>query len=144
MAGSTVYLSRLLGVVLLIAAVLMLVDKDVAIATAVALGQDRGATLVLGIVRVLFGASIVLIHNVWTKGVWPLVVTLCGWLLMIRGIVILFLPRDVFGALVVSANVTEFYYLYAAIPLLLGAYLCLRGFSTRPAPPPAAEARPLR
>ena len=129
MAVSTVYLSRLLGVVLLIAAALMLIDKNAVIAGAVALGNDRIATLVLGIVRVVVGAGIVLIHNLWTKGFWPLVVTLCGWLLLLRGVGILFLPSDVFAALVAGAHVDEFYYVYAAVPLVLGAYLSLRGFS---------------
>ena len=129
MAVSTVYLSRLLGVVLLIAAALMLIDKNAVIAAAVALGNDRIATLVLGIVRVVVGAGIVLIHNLWTKGFWPLVVTLCGWLLLLRGVGILFLPSDVFASLVAGAHVDEFYYVYAAVPLVLGAYLSLRGFS---------------
>jgi hypothetical protein len=131
MAVSTVYLSRLLGVVLLIAAALMLIDKNAVIAAAVALGNDRIATLVLGIVRVVVGAGIVLIHNLWTKGFWPLVVTLCGWLLLLRGVAILFLPSEVFASLVASAHVGEFYYAYAAVPLVLGAYLSLRGFSAR-------------
>jgi len=138
MTVSTVYLSRILGILLLIAAVLMLADKEAMIAAAVAIGNDRGATLVLGIARVLVGAGIVLIHNVWTKGLWPLVVTLCGWLLLLRGVGILFLPQDVFGALVSDAHVPEFYYVYAAVPLILGAYLSLRGYSatTRPHAPP--------
>jgi hypothetical protein len=129
MAVSTVYLSRLLGGVLLIAAGLMLIDKNAVIAAVVALGNDRIATLVLGIVRVVAGAGIVLIHNLWTKGFWPLVVTLCGWLLLLRGVTILFLPSEVFASLVASGHVDEFYYAYAAVPLILGAYLSLRGFS---------------
>jgi hypothetical protein len=129
MAVSTVYLSRLLGVVLLIAAALMLIDKNTVIAAAVALGNDRIVTLALGIVRVVVGAGIVLIHNLWTNGFWPLMVTLCGWLLLLRGVAILFLPSEVFASLVASAHIDEFYYAYAAIPLILGAYLSLRGFS---------------
>jgi len=128
MAVSTVYLSRLLGVVLLIAAILMLVDKETMIAAATALGQDRTAILTLGIVRVVVGAGIVLIHNVWTRGFLPLVVTLCGWLLLLRGVAVLFLPSEVFTALVASAHVPEFYHLYAAIPVVLGVYLSLNGF----------------
>lgn len=137
MAAATIYLSRLIGIVLLIAAALMLADKPDAIRLAAAIGGDRTALLALGLLRVLAGAAILLIHNSWTRGLWPLVVTLVGWLILIRGIAGLFLPHEVFTAAVGGLFVPEFYYLYAAIPLILGAYLSLRGFSAtidRPAP----------
>jgi hypothetical protein len=93
-----VYLSRLIGVVLLIAAVLMLADRPDVTCIVPAVGDNGVALLVLGLFRLLAGAAIVLIHNVWTKGLWPLTVTLCGWLLLLRGVAGLFLPREVFSA----------------------------------------------
>ena len=75
-----------------------------------------------------------LTHNVWSKGLWPLVVTLTGWAMLMRGVMNFFLPPDVMAELMAGARVVDFYYLYAAIPLVLGAYLSLRGFSAT-APP---------
>ena len=129
MPALTIYLSRLIGVVALIIAVAMLTDKASVVASVEHLGQDRAALLLLGFVRVVFGAAIVLVHNVWTRGFWPLVVTLTGWAMLVRGVMNLFLPPDVMGTLLDSAHVVDFYYLYAAIPLALGAYLGLRGFT---------------
>ena len=85
--------------------------------------------LLLGLFRVVVGAAIVLIHNVWTRGFWPLVVTLTGWAMLVRGMINLFLPPEVMAALLADAHATDFYYVYASIPLVLGAYLTLRGFS---------------
>ncbi len=136
MPALTIYLSRLIGVVALIIAAAMLADKTTVVATVEHLGQDRTALLLLGVFRVIVGATIVLIHNVWSRGVWPLVVTLTGWAMLVRGVINLFLPPDVMASLVASSHAVDFYYLYAAIPLLLGAYLSLRGFS---APAPALE-----
>jgi hypothetical protein len=126
----TVYLSRLIGVVALIVAAAMLADKATVIETLRYLGQDRAAILLLGLFRVVVGAAIVLIHNIWSQGLWPLVVTLVGWSMLVRGVMNLFMPTDVMAAFVASLHVTDFYYLYAAIPLVVGAYLVLRGFST--------------
>ena len=133
MPAATIYLSRLIGPTLLAAAVLMLVDKSYTSGFAAAIMEDGRALLASSLFRVVVGAAIVLVHNVWTKGLWPLVVTLCGWLLLIRGVAGLFLPGDVFNAAVGGFYVADFYYLYAAIPLILGTYLFLRGFSA-PAP----------
>jgi hypothetical protein len=151
MPALTIYLSRLIGVVALIIAAAMLADREMVITAVGYLGQDRAALLMLGFIRVAFGAGIVLIHNVWSKGLWPAVVTLTGWAMLVRGVMILFVPADVMADLIAGAHVVDFYYLYAAIPLVLGAYLSLRGFSvsappievTAPvAPPPAKAATP--
>jgi hypothetical protein len=154
----TIYLSRLMGVVMLIIATAMLTDKEMVVTAIGYLGQDRAALLVLGLVRVTLGAGVVLIHNVWTKGFWPFLVTLCGWALLVRGVLVLFVPPDVIAGFIEGSRVIDFYYLYAAIPLVLGGYLALRGFSASappfevpglptaapPTKPPAAKTRPRR
>lgn len=132
MAAPTIYLSRLIGVVALILAAAMIVEKPAYVATVQLMLQDRALMLVLGIVGVVIGAAIVLVHNVWTRGLWPLVVTLVGWMLLLRGVVILLLPPEMVQQLVAIAHVRDFFYVYAALPLVLGTYLCLRGFTARP------------
>jgi hypothetical protein len=127
--AATVYLSRLIGVVALVIAVAMLADKATTLAAVDHLGSDRSSLLLLGVVRAGAGAGVVLIHNVWTRGFWPLVVTLTGWAMLVRGVMNLFLPTEVMAALVEAVHFREFYYLYALIPLLLGGYLGLRGFT---------------
>jgi hypothetical protein len=134
MPALTIYLSRLIGIVALVIGVAMLVDKQMVVMALGQLGVDRTPLLLLGFIRVACGAAIVLVHNVWSRGFWPLVVTLTGWAILVRGVMVLFVPPDVMAALLDAAHVYDFYYVYAAIPLLLGAYLSLRGFSAA-APP---------
>lgn len=133
MPAPTVYLSRLIGVVALVIGAAMLADRPAMLAAIEHLGQDRSVLIVLGTLRVGVGAGIVLTHNIWSRGTWPLIITLFGWFVLVRGVINLFLPPDVMASLFAAAHVVDFYYLYAAIPLVLGAYLVLRGFTT-PAP----------
>jgi hypothetical protein len=147
MEEPTVFLSRLIGLVSLIVAVPMVLDKPSMMATFGLLVEDRGLMLVLGIASVVAGAAIVLLHNVWHKGIWPLIVTLCGWALLIRGVLILFLPADVLTGLLTTLHVADYFYAYAVFPLLVGAYLCFRGFTATsapaaPAPLPQPIAKP--
>ena len=134
MPALTIYLSRLLGVVFLILAVALLANREMGVAALGQLGVDRTPLLLLGLVRVVFGVVIVLVHNVWRQGFWPLVVTLTGWVILVRGVAVLLIPPDAMAGIMNAAHVVDFYYLYAAIPLVLGGYLALRGFSAS-APP---------
>ena len=132
MPALTIYLSRIIGVVMLIAGVAMLMDKQMVIAAVSQLGIDRTPLLLLGLMRVAGGAAIVLVHNFWTRGFWPLVVTLTGWAILLRGVMVLFVPPDVMAVIVAASHFVDFYYVYAAIPLVVGICLSLRGFSAQP------------
>jgi hypothetical protein len=88
---------------------------------------------------------------VWRQGFWPLVVTLTGWAILVRGVAVLLIPPDAMAGIMSAAHVVDFYYLYAAIPLVLGGYLALRGFSASappfevaspPVAPPPAKQQP--
>lgn len=53
---------------------------------------DQDAVLFLGgIMAVLFGAFIVSSHNIWVLH-WPVIVTLVGWLSLIKGILLMASP----------------------------------------------------
>jgi hypothetical protein len=127
----TIYLSRLIGILALGVATTMLLDKPTFVATAEAIFQDRALMLARGLVGIGLGTGIVLVHNIWTRGPWPLVVTLFGWMLLLRGVWVLLLPADLLEQFVAAFHFLDFFYAYAAIPLVLGAYLSLRGFSAR-------------
>jgi len=142
MAARTIYLSRLIGLVCLIVAAALIADKQTMVDTVGMVFQDRPVMLVFSIGGVVAGLAIVLAHNVWSKRLLPLVVTLVGWIVLIRGLLLLFLPAEIIAWVFSALRFADFFYLYAAIPLILGAYLTLRGFAagTQPAPTRAAPA----
>jgi len=53
--------------------------------------KNKGTTLVLGLVILIVSFIIVSYHNVWNSN-WTVLVTLIGWLGMIKGITILLFP----------------------------------------------------
>ena len=50
--------------------------------------------LVPGLATVVFGLIVVFNHNIWTGG-WPVVVTITGWLVLLKGLTFLFGPKIV-------------------------------------------------
>jgi hypothetical protein len=62
----------------------------------------------------------VLGHNVWSGGV----VTLVGWVALIKGLVLLFLSPEAAAGLYLGAlHYEQLYYLYSAVLLFLGVHL---------------------
>ncbi len=128
MDRQTIYLGRLIGLFLLIAALAMFLDRDSIVEMATALIDDRALLLIVGLIALVIGLAIVIGHNVWTGGLFPLVITLFGWSQLVRGLLLLFLPAEAQIAFFQIMRLEDFFYVYAGIPLLLGAYLTAVGF----------------
>jgi hypothetical protein len=131
MSPVTTYLGRLIGLFLLIAALSMFLDRDSVVEMATALIDDRALLLIVGLIALGIGLAIVVGHNVWTKGLFPLVITLFGWSQLLRGVALLFLPAETQVAFFQVMRLEDFFYLYAGIPLVLGAYLTYAGFASK-------------
>jgi len=71
----------------------------------------------------------ILCHNVWWGGVQPIVVTLIGWLSLIKGALFLFLPPPAaVGVVFWGGAYEQYFYLDMAFGLALGVYLTVAGF----------------
>jgi hypothetical protein len=134
MAFRTLFLCRLLGLFFLICGLAMMLHKQVytaAIATAAYTPLDMRW---IAMIITLAGLAMVLAHNVWSKPVVAVIVTLLGWLTLIKGIAYLFLPaRWLDGFFMAVLNCGACFYLVTAFLLVLGAYLTYEGFTSKPA-----------
>ncbi len=127
----TIYLARFIGLFLLIVSVSMLLDRDSIIEMATALIDDRALLLIVGLIALGIGLAIVVGHNVWSGGLMPIVVTLFGWSQLLRGVALLFLPAETQVAFFQVMRLEDFFYIYAGIPLVIGAYLTYAGFTSQ-------------
>lgn len=130
MSPLTLYLSQLIGLALLLVGLSLFLRRDFYTETASAFIDDRPLLLILGMMRLIIGLAIVLAHNIWSGGAAAVIVTLVGWIELIRGALLLFLPADRLESMLEALQFEKLYYLYAALPVLLGAYLTYAGFTT--------------
>jgi hypothetical protein len=129
MSPRTVFLSRLIGLYLILISLAMAVHKQATVETMNALVLNTPELFVAGLVGVGAGLAMVLGHNTWSGGVLPVIVTLTGWLMLIKGILLVVLsPGDTYRLLVGGLHYEQFFYLYTAIPFVLGLYLTYAGF----------------
>jgi vacuolar-type H+-ATPase subunit I/STV1 len=128
MSPRTIYLSRLIGLFTLVVTASMIIDKPRAIETMTALVHDRSALLTMGVLATAAGMAIVLAHQVWRGGTLPVVVTLLGWMILLRGVVLLLLSQPATVRLVAWFRFDELFYLYLGLAVALGVYLTILGF----------------
>ena len=129
MSNRTVFLSRYVGLFELIVAVAMFAHQSDFVEAVTALLRDRPLLFLASVITVAVGLALVLAHNRWSDGAPALVVTLIGWMTLIKGVLLLLLPPAAALTLFVSElHYERFYYFYAALALALGIYLTAAGF----------------
>ena len=78
------------------------------------------------------GLAMVLAHNIWSGGALVVVVTLVGWITLIKSLSFLFLPPEVDAGLFLrQLHYQQLFYLYGAFSLVLGVYLTYGGFLSK-------------
>ena len=136
MAARTIYLSRLIGLFTLIVTLSMLADRPQALEMIRTVVQDRPALIILGLLGTAAGLGIVLGHQVWSGGALPVLVTVFGWVFLIRGTVLLCLSPEVTARLVDWFRFEDLFYVYLGFATALGLYLTVLGFSAMDAKRP--------
>jgi hypothetical protein len=89
--------------------------------------------LIYAIQSLAIGLAIILGHNVWSGGALPAVVTLVGWLICAKGLLLLFVPHEFLLGLLERLQYGEHYTLSILPSLMIGLYLTYAGFTARPA-----------
>jgi len=135
MRRQTVFLARLFGLFMTIVAVWMLVDEPDLGTTVQALVHDRPVTLLLSLMCLAAGLAIVLGHQVWVGGIAPVLVTLLGWILLVRGVVLLLLPAELLEHLADMLIGAGWLYLAGVVALGFGLILTFAGFRAPPIVP---------
>jgi hypothetical protein len=123
----THFLARLLGLYCIVISIMMLSRRQAMLAIVSSCVQNRELLFLVEILGLAAGLAIVLGHNIWSSGLPALIVTLIGWLTLIRSIILLFLSPDAIGRLIKAVRYEQNYYLFTAIPLLIGLYLTVAG-----------------
>jgi ribose/xylose/arabinose/galactoside ABC-type transport system permease subunit len=133
MSTLTAYLSRLIGLFFILVALCMVAHRQSTGETLTALTHNPPLLFTLGMVFLATGLAIVLSHNVWSGGALPVIVTIVGWVTLLRGLMLLSLAPDTLAWLLQTVHFDRLFYLYIAVTLALGAYLTYGGFRPTPA-----------
>ena len=126
----THFLARLLGLYCIFISIMMLSRRQAMLAIVTSCLQNPALLFLVELLGLAAGLAIVLGHNIWSSGFLPLIVTLIGWVTLIRSIILLFLSPEAIGRFVKAVRYEQNYYLFTAIPLLVGLYLTIAGLGS--------------
>lgn len=132
MSPRTIFLSRLIGLYCILVALSMITRRQATLESVTALLHNPSMIFIVGIITLAGGLAMVLAHNIWSGGALAVVVTLVGWIALIKGLFFLFLPSEVeAGFFLQQLHYQELFYFYGAVSLVLGVYLTYGGFTSR-------------
>jgi vacuolar-type H+-ATPase subunit I/STV1 len=110
----------------------MITRKQATLESVTAVLRDPSMMFVLGAITLIAGLAMVLAHNIWSGGALVVIVTLVGWMTLIKSLSFLFVSSEVeAGFFLRQLHYQELFYVYGAFPLVLGIYLTYAGFKSR-------------
>ena len=127
MSARTLFLARLFGLNCLIIAAAMLSQPEAFVSIVHAFVADAPLVLIAGVFTLFGGLALVLLHNYWSGGALTVIITLIGWLTLIKAVVLVVLPSNKLIALYGGVSSTHIL-ISGSLTLLLGIYLTVAGF----------------
>ena len=93
MSPRTIFLSRLIGLYCILVALSMITRRQATLESVTRLFRNPSIILLTAVITLAAGLAMVLAHNIWSGGALAVVVTLVGWITLIKSLFFLFLPR---------------------------------------------------
>ena len=133
MSPRTIFLSKLAGLSCVLTALPMMFHRQAVVEMATGLLRDPKMLFVLGLITLVAGLAMVLAHNLWSGGVLPVVVTVVGWITLLKGLLFLFMFPDTEAGLFLQTLYHNqiSYFVCMAICLALGVYMTYGGFASK-------------
>ncbi|PIR88335.1 MAG: hypothetical protein COU09_02775 [Candidatus Harrisonbacteria bacterium CG10_big_fil_rev_8_21_14_0_10_44_23] len=118
----SLYLAKVWGLFIVIITFSMMINKK-QIAKMYHLAKEEGMLILMGMLSLVVGILSVLSHNIWVSS-WPTIITIFGWLALLKGLMFLFFPDAARRQLARCKSGT----VLMLIGFLLGLYLVYVGF----------------
>ncbi len=121
------FLAKLWGFSLVIVCFSLLINQK-NIKRVFKLVEDEGLLFLVGIINVILGIALVLSYGVFDSS-WRIIITILGWLVLIRGSIILLFPHFVEKMVAKVKNRADWISVILVVAVFLGCVLLYLGFS---------------
>ena len=127
---TSVWIAQLLGLVYLAVAVGFIVDKKYyqKMLTEWAKGGNPMTSYLGGIIAAVIGFVLVSYHNVWDGPFWVSVISLVGWLALIKGLALLIAPTMMSNLFKPMVKNAEFMKFMTFVAILVGLFFSYHGY----------------
>ena len=91
---NSIFIAKLIGPILFVVGAGVIISRAAYREGAEEAINSRALLYIFGSVGFSVGLAIVLTHNMWVWG-WPVIITILGWLMMVRGALRILIPQQV-------------------------------------------------
>jgi hypothetical protein len=130
---STKLWARILGLWTLLAVVGMVANRQNTINVVSGFFASDALMWTVGVFTTLVGVVMVVTHNRWSGSALAVVVTIYGWMVLVKGLTFVWLPGSTGRAFYSSLQFDRYFYFYFVVSLAIGAYLTYGGFKANTA-----------
>lgn len=126
---TSLFLAKLMGPVLVIVGIGLFLNRERYRAVVDEVIASHTMLYVFGVLALTGGLAIVLTHNIWVAD-WPVIITILGWLMIVRGTLRIIIPERVETlATMIMAQWPTLLIVSDLVVIALGAFLCWKGFA---------------
>lgn len=122
----SIFLAQALSIYLTVMGFSMLFNRDYFYEAAIETITQKGLSLLTALFTLVLGIVIVLFHNQWMWN-WRVIITVLGWITLIKGVVRLIIPSQVEQSISVYSH-GKVFYLVSFVMIILGVVLAYYGF----------------
>jgi len=126
--ATSIFLARLLGPILLAVGAGILINPKPFHTMASEVVRSITLVYLFGLFDFAAGLAIVLTHNVWTAN-WRVLITLIGWLMLIRGAVRILAPEAIMGFAAKVIRNKQLFLISGVVTGVLGLLFCYFGYA---------------
>ena len=123
----TILFEKVFGIYLVLSGILVLIQQEHMISIGCMFGKDAALRLSMGALITLGGLFMVLTYHDWTTTATS-IVTLVGWLVLVKGLTLLFATDKQINKLMAPFFKGPIYKVWGAAALIAGLYLAALGF----------------
>lgn len=126
---TSLFLAKLIGPIFLIVGIGLLLNGDRYRAVVDEVMSSHTLLYIFGAIALTGGLAIVLTHNIWVWD-WPVIITIVGWLMIVRGSLRIVIPQQVEDlARKMVAGWSNILLISGLLVITLGVFLCWKGYA---------------
>ncbi len=120
-------LAQTIGLYLVLEGLVILTQKKFVLNVVTDMSNHKALMYVTAVMLTVLGLLVVLNHNVW-ESTWRVVPTIVGWAMLVKGVMLFFVPNMVMAKARRFAKNRNMTVLAGIVALAVGAYLVYVGF----------------
>ena len=125
----SLFLAKIIGLYLIVDGLVVLLRHKELVPLVDEFRNNRFAVVFCGLIVFLLGILVTTSHNIWTGAGFQIAVTIIGWLLVIKGLVVSIMPQDFTDKMIVWVNKPVLYKVAGIVAILVGVWLSTAGFT---------------